>query len=99
MFKRKDLVVLIYSKNPCYPAIVLPDDPRVVDAEVTINEKWGIWTAPDPHSGHLRMRTYKIGVERRSCEKGCRWGVIGVYDRKDLKHLDLMLFAAIQETH
>ncbi|MEK7154344.1 MAG: hypothetical protein AAB792_02195 [Patescibacteria group bacterium] len=39
-------------------------------------------------------KRFKIGTEERYCEYGCRWGVIGVYDRTNIHHIRNMVYDA-----
>lgn len=89
-YDRSDLVVLMYSENNCYTIVVLTDDPRVEKSRATIDEKSDTWTAPHPGDPALAPQTQKIG-EDRYFDRGSRWGVIGVYDRTKLEHLNSMI--------
>lgn len=94
---RSDLVVLMYSENNCYTVVVLADDPRVGKSGTTIDESNGTWTVPHPGDPALAPQTKKIG-ESRYFEHGSRWGVIGVYDRTKLEHLNSMVHNSQEAT-
>ncbi len=89
-YNRENLVVLMYSDNVCYTIVVLADDPKVEKSGATIDEKNGTWTAPHPGDPALAPQTQRIG-EDRYFNRGSRWGVIGVYDRTKLEHLNSMV--------
>jgi len=90
-FERKDLVVLMYASNSCYTTLVGADDPKVSEAKVTIDAKAGTWTGQDP--SYYAVVTRPIGTSRY-CDHRSRWGVIGVYDRTNLTHLNQMISTA-----
>ena len=88
---RGDLVVLVYAANNCYTDLLLPDDPRVAKAGVTIDEARGTWTYSGLNeSAHRVTQQHQIG-EGFSRPHGWRWGVIGVYNKADLEHLRSMI--------
>ncbi len=90
LYNRDNLVVLVYSDNVCYTVVVRADDPRVEKSRATIDEKSGTWTAPHPSDPALAPQTQEIG-KNRYFNHGSRWGVIGVYDRTKLEHLNSMV--------
>lgn len=78
------LVFLVYADNCCYTTVTeqLPEG-------VEINHEEGTWTyAKD--STEKRGRVYKIGDYGRTCERGARRGIIGVFDAKNVQHLNAM---------
>ncbi len=89
MYDARNLVVLSYSGNTCYTKLKelnidnLPAHVERVDLEN------GVWMFRSP----LERGTYKIGTESRICEYGCRFGVIGIYDRTNIAHLKNMFCA------
>jgi len=87
----------MYSENSCYTQIVTPDDPKLKKHGVLIDEKAGIWTYrlyPDQEEG---MPSKQIG-EHRVFDRGCRYGVIGVFNCTNLKHLNALLSASKEAT-
>lgn len=97
VYTRSNLVVLIYADNNCYTSVVLPDDPRVESSRARIDEQNGVWSAPHNSDPAKSRQTQEIG-EMRYFERGSRHGVIGVYDRTDIQHLNAMVSAAQQAT-
>ncbi len=97
MYKKENLVVLMYASNTCYTNVVLPDNPSVKEAKTIIDADAGTFTAPDPHA-YGSVGTYQIGGNPRRCPLGSRWGTIGVYDRTNLGHLNNMVHAANSAT-
>jgi len=77
----KDLVILMYASNTCYTT-VQKTEPRLPE---------GLEIDLDTCSWKFDNRRYTIG-EMRHCECGCRWGVIGVYNRQDIAHLNAMVY-------
>lgn len=96
-YSRGDLVVLMYADNHCYTNVVSADNLRVKKSGATINERDGTWTAPHPSDPALAPQTQPIGGSRYF-HRGSRWGVIGVYDRTKLEHLDSMVSDAQEAT-
>ena len=90
-YKPENLVALIYSGNVCYTSVVSIDDLRVVDG-CKIAPEEGVWK-----SNRYGARPMPIG-EAWHCDRGSRGGVIGVYDRTNLSHLNSMISAAKKAT-
>jgi hypothetical protein len=82
-----DLVVLLYADNIYYTT--------VRSAEPHLPE--GLTIDLDTCSWKFDGREYHIG-HMRHCEYGCRWGVIGVYDRTKIEHLNNMLHHSREAT-
>lgn len=84
--KSEDLVFLSFAMNCCYTTLS-EECPK----EVTVNLDDGSWTytrEPD--------RTYRIG---EGCRIGGRtYGIIGVYDRRNVGHLSSMISNAREAT-
>ncbi len=76
----KDLVVLAYANNTCHTTLhnAEPNLPGGLEIDL------------DTCTWKFDNKTYQIG-QMRQCEHGCRWGVIGVYDRQKIDHLNAML--------
>lgn len=83
----KDLVVLVYASNICCTT--------VRSAEPNLPE--GLEIDLDTNSWKFDGKKYQIG-EMRRCEYGCRGGVIGVYDRQKIDHLNAMIHASKDAT-
>lgn len=77
--KNPKLVILIYASNTCHT--------KVVDIRAPID---GLSVDSDENTWTFDKKTFTIG-EIRHCEYGCRWGVIGVYNRNNLNHLNSMV--------
>lgn len=80
--KRENLVFLAYSANSCYTHLSEGEAPKgcMVDLEK------GTWT--------FDRKVFPIGTQMRRCEWGCKWGVIGVYDRSNFEHLKGLIYHA-----
>lgn len=76
----KDLAILMYATNECHTTI-RDAEPKLPDG-LSIDLDTCTWT--------FDGKRYQIG-EMRHCEYGCRWGVIGVFNRHDTDHLDRMV--------
>ena len=72
-----------------------------------VYNRWGdnveILEGNEPVAGMLNLenetwtfdgKKFRIGTEMRDCEYGCRWGVIGVYDRTNINHIRNMVYGA-----
>jgi hypothetical protein len=89
--KKEDLVVLVYSQNNCYTSVL-----SIKKAEEEY-EKWSFSVDVDKNTWSFHGKNYKIS-ESRTCEYGARWGIIGVYNRLNDKHLDYMVGASKKAT-
>lgn len=76
----KDLVILTYADNT-NTTMVRDSEPNLPD---------GLRIDLDTCTWIFDEKRYHIGQMRR-CEQGCRWGVIGVYNRQNIQHLSYML--------
>jgi hypothetical protein len=96
--KRKDLVALVWGNNPCCTTVVEID--TVSEKEVNDPED-GPWKWPKLEID-LEKGTWKHGKKREKigyhfngvCEiwTTYRYGLIGIYDRTNLKHLSRMVW-------
>lgn len=97
MFKKEDLVVLMYSDNTCYTRVVTLEEaeqkPRKSSGYFKVDPKKGEWR----REYRFRTVTKKIG-ESMYMDHGCRYGVIGVYDRTKIEHLDSMVYDGREAT-
>jgi hypothetical protein len=85
--RRENLIILKYADNNAYTTVV-----KLVgykDKYFSIDITHGNWV----YDG----KTYNIG-EPRYCEWGCHWGVIGVYDRTNITHLNRMISLSKEAT-
>ena len=85
--RRKNLIALIFAPNNYYTRVVSIDDPEVIKDKITINLRAGTWRR---HS-KTHYKTYSIGTARYVRFGYGVNGVIGVYDRTDLGHLNSMV--------
>lgn len=97
-YDRKNLVVLMFSENECLAEVVQPDSSRVEKSGTTIDEVSGTWTSPDPNDPAKPTQTLEIGQGRYFDRCDSHRGVIGVYDRTDLRHLNTMVSNACSAT-
>ena len=81
-----DLVVLQYSPNICYTQVLALKN---VKHENYVDVMRGLWSFDDWHN-------VAIGESRSLYLDGSKmkYGIIGVYDRTDISHLDAMVYAA-----
>lgn len=93
----ENLVVLQYSSNSCVTEVVDfdPEDLPVGVAELDAEK--GKWTS-DKNGYNPGTRVLEIGIGTRKCDFGCRFGVIGLYDRTSTEHLDRMVRASQDAT-
>lgn len=83
----KDLVILVYASNTCYTTVRSAEQNLPEGLEIDLDTC--IWKFDGTE--------YQIGQMRR-CEYGCRWGVIGVYDRQKIDHLNAMVHHSKEAT-
>ncbi|MDO8490077.1 MAG: hypothetical protein Q7S47_01515 [bacterium] len=76
----KDLVVLMYASNTCFTTVC---SAKTEQPRLEIDPAKGVWT--------FDGRQYRISVDMRRCEHGCRGGVIGVYDPREVQHINTMI--------
>lgn len=84
-YELENLVVLRYSSNICYTRVNRADKVSTRNFELDLVN--GTWTVMDFNS---KPYTNSIG-KRRYIEHGCRGGIIGVYDRTNIQHLNSMV--------
>jgi len=90
-FRKGNLVALEYASNSCYTKVITAEEAEQTENLIidTIN---GTWT--------FDGETFPIG------ERGIRWhgsrerryGIIGVYDRTNTRHLDSMVIDGKEAT-
>lgn len=89
----KDLIYLVFAESNCYESVV-----QEKPSDIEINIKEGKWTHKYGSSciipGH--PVTLDIGEMRHIHCNGRECGIIGVYDRTNLKHLDAMVNHALK---
>lgn len=88
----ENLVVLMYASNCCYTSVMDEIVPGLIIDE--IEKTWGYC---HPKDQFPTVRMHKFG----SCNyqmKNRSSGVIGVYDRMDIKQLNAMVFHAREMT-
>jgi len=91
-FRKEDLVVLKYASNSCYTQVITAEEAEQQTENLIIDTVNGTWT--------FDRETFSIG------ERGIRWhgsrkkryGIIGVYDRTNIRHLDLMVIDGKEAT-
>ncbi len=91
-FRKEDLVVLKYASNSCYTQVITAEEAEQQTENLIIDTVNGTWT--------FDGETFSIG------ERGIRWhgsrkkryGIIGVYDRTNIRHLDLMVIDGKEAT-
>lgn len=69
--------------------------------DVHVNLKDGTWTVDEHRNApsYFRGRIYKIGRDDRiAVQKYERYGIVGVYDKTKLTHLQNMIFDAEKAT-
>ncbi|MFA6096057.1 MAG: hypothetical protein WC788_00335 [Candidatus Paceibacterota bacterium] len=84
----KELVVMKYADNTCCVQVVSVKEAmeEYDDGFFGIDLAKRIWK--------FGRREFRIG-SRRSCERGSRGGVIGVYNRRSIDHIDSLAHTAI----
>ena len=80
----KDLVVLAYSQNECYTSVL-----SIKQAEEKYKE-YGFSVDAEKNTWSFDKKDYLIPISR-TCQHGSRWGIIGVYNRNNDRHLGLMV--------
>jgi len=98
-YKARDLVILQYVRsNSLYTEVIKLDLKNLPDTMVSVNPRKGTWVAKIPVSGRTRQKELHICLGVRYCERGCRFGVISIYDRTKNEHLTAMLRSAENAT-
>ena len=87
----RDLVVLKYAKNEHSTNVINIKDIKDEDFEINLEDK--TWS-------YQKWKDVKIGQSRNIWDYGyrCKWGIIGVYNRKLTNHLDSMVHASKEFT-
>ncbi len=87
--RTRDLIYLVYDRG-LQVTKTKPDD-------VVIDLKNGTWTfGKEPHVE--RRGPFKIGTDSRFMTWNHKWGPIGVYNQKDFRHIESMVFRIIDHT-
>lgn len=84
----KNIVVLVYADNNRYTKVVLLSE---VHEGIDVNCREGIWAEEDG-------TVHQIGEHRPCGRDARREGVIGVYDRSNIRQLNSILHAAAYAT-
>ncbi len=96
---RKDnLVVLAYASNSCYVTVLELSKYEKMDPSLVLDFRQGGWLNCSfnlTRFGDRRPEYYQKGP---GYHQPCREGIIGIYDRTNLKHLKSMVFAATEAT-
>lgn len=87
-----DLVVLAYSQNERYTSVL-----SIKQAEEKYKE-YGFSVNIEKNTWSFNKKDYLIPTSRR-CRHGCRWGIIGVYNRNNDQELDLMVSHSREATY
>lgn len=92
-FLKRNLVFLMYASNTCYTTVVgkMPE-------EIEVDLQQGTWSYKDKRQNNHGWHEFKIGSQARHCSHGSRGGMIGVYDRTNVQHLDTMVSVARDAT-
>jgi ribosome-associated toxin RatA of RatAB toxin-antitoxin module len=98
---RSKLVVLAYQKYSWNVILTTPDDPILgtLMCRCTINEEKNIWTTlsqDDNLTDYNSKKIYEIGNTAQEVINPEYRGVIGVYDRTNLDHLNSIIKAIYQ---
>jgi|GEM_PF-1914250 len=90
-YRMENLVVLEYSENECYTNVVSAGK-KIQGLEIdSENGLWSFREWKDIEIGESRNINDYHGIARK-------YGVIGVYDRTNTKHLDFMVSAGREAT-
>ncbi|MAH03849.1 hypothetical protein CMI39_03635 [Candidatus Pacearchaeota archaeon] len=90
--KEENLVVLTYAVNNCWTNVKEISD--IDDKDFSINLEKELWS-------YRCWKDIKIGKKRSpytTYSDECREGIIGVYDKTNIKHLDFLVHDAIEST-
>ena len=79
-----NLIVLEYRQNTCYTTVIPLEKAveKYKEQKLSVNKENSTW--------NFKNRERKIG-QSRSCERGSRWGIIGVYDSSNIDQLNSMV--------
>lgn len=86
--KTKDLIVLKYSPNVCYVRVVKADKVKEETFEIDLERM--VWSFGG-------FKDVKIGQSRPT--HNAEYGIIGVYNRRDIRQLDTMVHDATEITN
>ena len=96
-YKEENLVVLSYSSNTLTKATELKEflNAQVGSREIEVDLVNGRWTYKDERYNSpdqcLGVKGFDFGSGRHG-RWGSRWGVIGIFDRTNIVHLNGMLY-------
>lgn|SRR3989344_2147349 len=82
----RDLVVLVFAPNNCYTKVKRADD--FEDDNLQVDIARGLWS-------YSPWKNVPVG-KSRFVDRCSRYGVIGVYDFRDVGHLDAMVHDAME---
>jgi len=94
MCKLENLIILQYTSNICYTTVTPLDINNLPKEVLSVDTSNGTWKMVPSTS----QKTLRIRHDMRRCEDGCRGGVIGIYDRTNIEHLNSMPHAAKDAT-
>ena len=83
----ENLVVLMYAGNTCYTKVVVATNAQIKG--LRIRPEKSIWSYRD-------WKNVPIGKMRTIYKNASQFGVIGVYDKTMIEHLDSMVHDAVE---
>lgn len=93
--RRRNLIVLFFGNNSSCLEAISPDNPKVDKLGVVIDEEKGVWSAPDMMDPARPRQMRGIG-DSRHVPLGAHHGAIGVFDRTNIKDIQLMVQTAVE---
>lgn len=91
--QKNNLIVLAFGDEFLYPSIMLISDQKTKELGLTISNEDGTWSAPSNYKPDQR-ETFKIG-KGQIMPIPTRKGIIGVFNRLNIEHLQTMSEAII----
>ncbi len=98
-FDKNNLVVLLFELGPKLKPLS-----KVKDKRLSVNVEKGVWSYRLLHKvkGDKKYVGIEIGTSRGEIgphpHYDYRWGVIGVYDKTNIQHLNNMIYAVEEST-
>jgi hypothetical protein len=91
--KKEDVIVLQYASNTCYTNVVKLEDAKIKGLKVDLDK--GVWSFEG-------CKNIPVGNSRRAYPHNCgsqhESGIIGIYDKENIEHLNSMAFHVKEAT-
>jgi hypothetical protein len=96
--KKANLTILAYASNNCYVTVLGIGEYLKIDPSLVLDLGQGTWSNRSFDAtpvGRQRSQYYQRGL---GAHQPCKEGIIGIYDRTKLDHLNAMVHHATEAT-